>query len=398
MTVIYGDRSTENVLQSNVWEDIADVVYNLWPNETPFLTFTANMRKRQAFNPKFDWFSKEPRADADLVNDPAGYTPGDTQIIVENIEKFLAGDMLRHISAADGSFKEVMRVISVDVGTSTLTVLRGVGNTTPDNIADNDTLLIIGDAQPEGSDIPPGNAQKLAERFNYTQIFRTSTTYTRTLAQTRLKRDAEEVKRRREEKTREHKRKLEKAFLWGERGIEGAGTDSPNRKTAGIYSWLQTSQAEGIDNVQNQGAGTISEAQFEQFLEEKVFVYGAKEKLLIASPRVISVLNNLVRGRIEVVNMAKEFGINIVTWASPHGVLKVMRHELFNHGVFKYAGLVLDPSQISMRFIGDSEMQFRSDIGVEGKDSFTDDWLSEVGLEVGTPANMALLTNVQNAA
>lgn len=396
--VIYGKRSTENVLQSNRWRDVSDVIYNLRPDESPFIAMSSRIKKEQSIDPKFEWFGKEPRSDSDAINNGAGYAAGATTIEVDNADKFLPGDTVRVVDATTGALEEMMRVTAVDTGANELTVQRGVGDTAAGALSDNDILYILSDAQPEGSDIPDGLSQKAAEYYNFTQISRTSSTYTRTFMQTRMRADETEVQKRRMEKSREHKRKVEKMLFWGERGISGAGSDAPNRKTGGIDFWLAQSIASGVDNTQNQAGGTITEVQMEQFLEEKAFEYGSDTKVAFCSPRVISVINNLERGKIELVNMEKEYGINISRWHSPHGTLDLVRHKLFNFGTYQYAMCVVDMEEISLKYIGDSEMQFRTDIGVEGLDSFTDDWLSEVGLKVKRPETLALLTNVQTAA
>jgi len=398
MAVIYGNRSTENVLQSNRWRDIAPVIYNLRPDETPFSVLISKIRKSMTVDPKFEWFGKEPRSDADAVNNGAGYAAGATSIVVDNADKFLPGDLVRVIDGTTGAYEELMRVTAVVTGTNTLTVERGVGSTSAGAIADDDILLIVGDAQPEGSDIPDGLSQLATEYYNYTQIFRTSSEYTRTFLQTKLRADDSEVKRRREEKSREHKRKIEKMLFWGERGISGAGGAAPNRKSGGLYWFIQQAIAGGVDNTQSQSGGTMTEVQLETFLETKAFEYGGKEKMAFCSPRVISVINNLHRGKIELTNMVNEFGINIVKWHSPHGTLNFVRHKLFNYGIFEKAMMVVDMDEVSLRYVGDSDMQFRTDIGVEGQDSYTDDWLSEVGLMVQRPETLALLTNVNAAA
>jgi len=160
-TRIFGRRSTENILQDNLFRDISPVVYNLEPSEAPFLTLSANMDKRAASDPKIQWFSKQPRADSDAINNGGGHTSGDTTLDVDNADKFLPGDTVRVVDVGTGAFQEVMRVESVNVGGNQITVTRGVGSTAAAALADDDILLLIGDAQDEGSSLPSGLSQKL---------------------------------------------------------------------------------------------------------------------------------------------------------------------------------------------------------------------------------------------
>lgn len=397
MATITGKRSSGNILQANRWNDIAPVIYNLWPSETPFLTFLNSLKKTRTYDPTFKWFGKQPRADRDAVNNGGGYNSSATSIVVDDGSKFLGGDLVRVVDVTTGAPGEMFQVSSVS--SNTLTVVRGVGSTSAAAMNDNDVLEILGDAQSEGSSLPTGNSQLAVERYNYTQIMRTTTTYTRTLMESKLQVDKDEVTRRREEKSREHKRKIEKTLLYGERGGSGLTGESPNRKTGGLYYWIQNAiSVDGIDNTQSQSGGTLTEAQLEEFLETKAFAYGSTNKLALCSRRFVSVLNNLTRGRIEVMNKATEYGINLVEWTSPHGTLKLAVDRVMDFGIFQYAAFIVDLEQIKTRYIGDSEMRFKPDQGVTGDDQKTDEWLSELGLEVGVPATCAFISNVHNAA
>jgi hypothetical protein len=68
----------------------------------------------------------------------------------------------------------------VNSGTNTLTVVRGVGGGAA-AINDNDELLLIGSAQPEGDTSKPARSGNPTKVTNYTQIHRTPYESTETL-------------------------------------------------------------------------------------------------------------------------------------------------------------------------------------------------------------------------
>jgi hypothetical protein len=101
------------------------------------------------------------------------------------------------------------------------------------------------------------------------------------------------------------------------------------------------------------------------------------------------------------VNGTEDFKLNILQYESPHGILNIVRHELFTNGIYKNAMLVFDPDHLEQRFIphfGSGMTTFREDIGERRYDRMEDDWITEVGMEVAVPASLSLLTNIVSAA
>ena len=400
MAINYGNLSTENVLQTNRLYDVTDAIYLTYPDQSPFIATQVAAGSMMTSDPEFWWFTRDDRAKYDQINNGAGYLAGDTSIVVDNADKFVPGDQVVHVKTSDGSYNETMRITAVNTGTNTLTVSRGTGSTSAGALADNDYLLRIGSAFEEGSSLPDPMSQQLVKYYNYTQILRTSSVYSRTFLQTKMRagnRD-KEIQKRRQEKTEEHKRDIEAMLLWGERGIEGDGTSQPNRKTGGLNYWINVANAAGFDNTTSVAAGNLTLAGWESFLEAKAFAFGSDEKYMFCSPRVISVINNLLRGYVQLENKLTEYGMNVTKYHSPHGTINIVRHRQFTTGIYQYAGLIVDPNHVSLRFINEGVTSFKTDVGLEGNDEYEDSWLTEVGLQVTIPQSLALITNVQAAA
>src|SRR5262249_57614648 len=113
-----------------------------------------------------------------------------------------------------------------------------------------DGLVNTGTATPEGALLGNAIAYKPVRQYNFTQIFRTPLSLTRTARKTRLRYDDEgpyrEAKR---EALQIHSIELEKAFLFGEREeiisltsasgpLDITSQGQPLRTTRGFLNWL----------------------------------------------------------------------------------------------------------------------------------------------------------------
>lgn len=399
MPQIYGKITTETVLQDNRLYDVSDVIFKQYPDLAPFMGFMKSLNRVTVSDPEFWWFNKGLRPAYTQVNNGAGYLAGDTSIVVDDATVFVPSDVLRVVDA-NGDYGEQMIVTAVVTGTNTITVRRAVGSTSAQALVDNDKLIRVGNAQTEYSDSPNPVNQKAVKLYNYAQTVRTTNKHSRRAEKTtyRAGNQNKEIAKRRDEKTREHQLELERVMLFGERGIENAGTEGATTYTGGIYHWILDAVARGYDVTTNQGGGTLTLAQFETFLEEKAFAYGSDRKIAFCSPRVISVLNNLLRGEVRLQNHTNSYGLNVTTYESPHGVLDIVRHRLFEHGDFKYASMIVDPNQLELKSVNEELVSYIQNVGLGSLDGSEDNWLTDAGLCVAVPESCAFISNIQSAA
>jgi len=400
MPILRGVRSSENVVQSNKLLDVTPTVFLKFPDQSPFMALMTALGSTKTIDTKPTWFNEGDRPNTDKINNAAGYTPADTDLIVDNADKFVPGDTVKIVFDSDGSYNEVIRIKAVDVDNNTITVERGTGSVAATNISDNDVLLILAPSFDEGSDTAEPISEKLIEFFNFTQIIKSTSEYTSTALNTTMRADDQndEIWKKRRAKRDEHRRMVEAAMLWGDRGASGLLGSSANKKMGGLKFFLEEANAAGFDNQTDQAApGNLSFAQFDTFLADKAFAFGSDEKWLLAAPRVISVLNQILFDKVRLQNRLTDFGLNVTTWDSSHGRINIVRHRLFTEGIFEFAGLIIDPNHLRMRHIGDMVTKFRTNIGEERVDKFTDEWRTEATLQVAVPDSLALITNVQNA-
>ncbi len=146
-------------------EDVADIIGIISPFETPLLDHLGDPR-RSARSTLHEWIE-----DALLPNrgviDQSTFTPDaltETTITVDDGAIFRIGDQLK----PDGS-GEIMLVM--DIVGNDLTVVRGYGSTTAEALADDQSLLIVGNAALEGADAAAARFTNRVRKNNVTQIF-----------------------------------------------------------------------------------------------------------------------------------------------------------------------------------------------------------------------------------
>lgn len=394
MTQIVGRQSTGNINQKNIPIDLSPQIYKLWPSISPFLTLSQALPSTSCMQPKFEWFDNDDRPDTDTVNGAIDNVT--TTLVVDDGTKFLPEETCIIVDKTTGAYGEHIRITAVSG--NNLTIVRGVDGTTAAAIADEDIVYNISDAQTEASDLPQAIAVKLNDNFSYTQIIRTVTEYSKTFMRTDLIVDPNAIHNRRDEKTREHKRKMEKAFIFGRRSIENGSGSQPRRSMSGLLEFIEDAQTAGIDNTLAAG-GTLTEAAWDQFLETKAFAYGSQNKVCLASRRLISVINTFAKGKLEVTMENKKYGMAVMEYMSPFGNLTFAIHEQFTKaGNLANGGIIYDQDQVRMRVLnGAPIVEFETDVVKDGVDGGSDVWRSEIGLEYGSKATLALITGATAA-
>ena len=215
-------------------EDVSDVIGLISPYETHLLDALGDPM-REARSTNHEWLEDELLPNKDAVNDSTFSDPSsDTDFVVDNGSRFRIGDQVQ----VEGS-EELMLV--TNVSTNTLTVVRGYAGTTPENLADDQVINILGNAALEGADQPTARFTNRSRCSNYTQIFTASVKVSGTdMAASQLSL-ADELDFQKQERLRELIRDLENTVING--GLpsgnpEGSGT--VRRSMKGIIQSLSS--------------------------------------------------------------------------------------------------------------------------------------------------------------
>ena len=217
-------------------QDVSDLVSIVSPYETPLLDHLGDPL-RAATSTYHEWLEDELLPNTDLINDNTWTDPAsDDTFGVDNADRFRVGDQVR----PDGS-DELLLVTAVDTQNDTITVTRGYGGTTPEDLADNQLLHILGNAALEGDDAPQIRFTNRSRKGNWTQIFTAAVRVSGSDLAVRKLAVADELDYQKQEHLRELLRDLENTVV---NGIAPAstqqGSGSVRRTMRGIIPTLTT--------------------------------------------------------------------------------------------------------------------------------------------------------------
>jgi hypothetical protein len=376
MAMISGARGTANITQTTRKVDMPDRIFLLEPDAAPLTLILKMAAKKVAINPEFGWHEDElcPRWDA--VNYSTGYTTSETSIVVDNGSYFQAGDLAKNATSG-----EVLRVSSVS--TNTLVVQRAFGETAAGAIADNAKLLIVGNAIEEGAAVPTARSTKKVRAYNFTQIFRDTVSVTGTEEASEIYGGKDRAYQQMK-KGIEHKVNIEEAFLFGERKEDTTSGTHAQRATRGCMKFISTNTTDA--------GNTLTETEFNTFIES-IFRYGKKKKLLLCCSKVLSAIDSWARSALKVVPSDKVYGISVKQYLTSHGMLNVVKDDLFEQG-YNERAFALEMSELAFRYMQRRDTKLLKDVVKTGVDGWTDEWRTECGLEFKSEKKHGMLYNV----
>lgn len=371
-------RGTGNVISNRIVVNMSEAISDLQPEASPLLVLTKKLGTKATSNYKFEWMEDDllGRETAFAGTTETG-TYGTELAVTEGTGALIAvGDLIKNVKTG-----EVVKVTAIT--TDTLTVVRGYGETAKANMTADDKLIIVGNAIMQGAGSPAEKYNNPTPVYNYTQIFRTPFSVTRTLDNTKMI-GGKELAKLRKKKAIEHAKSIELTFLLGERKLDTTGAQ-PLTTTRGIFKFLENCP----NNVTKTKAGVV-EADFEGFCQN-LFTYGSTEKLFLASPTVINKINSWAKGKMELVQSDKDktYGINITRYMTPFGDLMIVKHPLLVGAYDGYA-IALDMEELSYRPLENGDTKLRTNIQANDEDGERDEYLTEAGLELRLPIKHGL--------
>lgn len=371
--MIRARESTENVPSTRRKKDISQTIHKLDPDAAPFTLMLTKANNSPCHDPQYFWQEKELPPKWDQVNDADNLVAGDTALVVDNAKYFSVGDIVNVVRTG-----EKIRVTAVATSTNTLTVVRGVGNTAAAGINNNDDLQIIGSAYAEGSPLGLEKSHVETQKYNYTQIFRTPYGATGTMEATETY-TPKPMQALKGEKSIEHRIDMERSLLFGERNIDTTSTNNPRRYTGGLLFYL-------ADNIKD-FAGPITTAGLWSWLQD-VYSHtaGGDNRTLFASGLIITQFDQLAIAQARVVPGDKVWGLSVTQFLTSHGTFNIVRHRLLDNGVggqgYGGYGFLVNPKMIAKRHLPGRDTFHRPNVGADGDDGWTNEYLTECGWEV----------------
>ncbi len=318
-------------------EDVSDLIGIVSPSETPLLDALGDPI-REAASTHHEWLEDELLANKDAINDSTFTDPDvDTSFVVDNGGRFQVGDQVQ----VDGS-SELMLVTAVN--TNTLTVIRGYGGTTAENLADNQVINILGNAALEGGERSTARFTNRARCGNYTQIFTASVEVSGTDLAAGVLGLADEMDFQKQLRLRELIRDLENTVInGGEPASNPQGSDSIRRTMKGIIQHLQT-------NVFKTGdvgfpSGTDLDEEKVNYVLRKIWeISSGNVDLIVVGGYQKRKINGFTGGARTFANSQTTYRDMISVYESDFGVCRILTCRWMP----KDAVLFLDSSRISV--------------------------------------------------
>lgn len=383
MAEVSGARGTLNVGQSQRKVDMREEILLDEPNSAPLTVFSARLGKSSAHNTTIQWAEDALKSRIDLINDATPPVAADTVWTVDDGTKFAAQDIVKVTRT-----KETVRV--TNVSGNDLTVVRSVGAVAAANLQDDDELYILGSARMEGDVSRAARSDNPDVISNYLQIIRNEVEMTETQRHSAQYTRPQDWPYQLKKIRIEHLKDIELAFLLGEKSEDTSGSHA-RRTTGGALEFA----------TQNQTAagGALSETEFFGALRTP-FRYGRQVKTVFAAPLVLEVLNTYPRSKIQVPDQNIDtYGVDVKRFQSPFGAVNVVPHWLLgDSSLYSGYAIGLDLSLIRYRYLsgepGSRDTHLLMNRQANDADTRKDEYLSEVGLEFGTPKAHFLITGV----
>jgi len=409
----------------------------LYPNGmTPLTAILSMMSSRKVDDPQFHWWTQKMGSvqgtvlnvyiDADLATpyvsgavqyDTLYVTIADDALVddVGDGARIRAGHQL--LLRYTGDYRVDVNAKVVDVArfptysTLTVTLLEADDNAAGDyDLSDCNWFKVIGNINPEGGEMPDAISTNPVKIYNFTQIFRTPLSITRTARLTRFRTEQDYQKMKREA-LEMHAIEQELAMLWGVRTERVGDNGKLERTTLGLVNFIRTYAAANCDDYSTSVDAlydgnpwtTAGETWFKNYLEQ-IFRYGSNEKLALCGSGALLGIDALAmsNGQMNLDPGQKSYGMAITRWQTPFGVLNMKTHPLFSYdATTRNMMIIIEPKELEFDFITDTTFYGESSAkkhpegyGSRRIDGTDEEYLTEAGLMFGLAEKCAILNGV----
>jgi len=389
----------------------------LYPNgDAPLTAMLSMMKSESTDDPEFYWWDKSLASQAGTVANvytdvlSTAYTTGGVvgdilyvKCAAAVVSQFRPGHQVLLMNTANYADNTNAKVVAVTTNgdDSYLTVKLLQSDPTTTGIADCNRVLVIGNINPEGGSMPQAIAYDPTKHYNYTQIFRTSLSITRTARKTRL-RTGDQYKEAKREALELHSIEQEKSIIWGRRLETTGDNGKPERSSMGLIQAINDGSGLVADFTESDSDynGLTWLEGGEEWLDaklEELFRYGSSDRMALVGSGTVLALNKLIKeyGNYNISDNTTSYGIKVKSWVTPFGTIHMKIHPLFSYEVtHRNSMLILDPADLVTRTITDTTFFADSDKQNTGRnriDGTDEEWLTEMGLEFHHTAKMAYL-------
>jgi len=389
----YTAITTENRLARVPDEDML----LLEPNATPLLSFLLGMKKFKVVeSPRIEHFEDDYIPQWITTAAQTNANAASTTVTVTDGTPVSIGDLLLVPSGTSSNHE--MLLVTAKPSANVLTVTRNVGATGLLTIPSGGGIAILGQAFEEGSDLPTAKTTSPATVINYTQIMKQTVTISGTAAKSKqYASNGNERKRLLEKAMKQFKIQMNHNLIWGKPSETLSGTPGgdPLRTTGGIDHFITTNRFDA--------GGVLTQKSFETFSRMAMRYNPGGQMLLLASPIVISAINQWGNSYLKTEPGEDVLGVKITKVNTGHGQFMLANDWQLRDGVSGQSGFggwafALNMDLICARYLTDRNTAIYRDKQAPGLDRHTDLIMAEVGLQLRHEKRHARMYNVTDYA
>ncbi|MCZ6444652.1 MAG: DUF5309 family protein [Planctomycetota bacterium] len=371
-------------------EDVSDIIALVSPYETPLLDHLGDPQ-RSAMSTVHEWLEDSLLPNTDAVNDQTiTDPPNETIFTVDNGDRFSVGDQIM-LKGKD----EVMLVTAVSG--NDLTVVRQYGGSPSASLADNDVIIIIGNAALEGDDAQATRFTDRVRKQNYTQIFTATVEVSGSqLAAQSIGLD-DEMDYQKQERLRELLRDLENCVINGfAASSDPQGNTSTRRTMRGIIASIAKNSF-----APNTGPIPPGDGVGNDLLNEAVLNAALREVWEQSSGTIDTIvcggfqkrqINGFISTSQRFIGHEKQFSSMVEVYESDFGVCRVVMSRWVPQDML----LLLDGSRIDVPPLAGRSFHFKP-LASQG-DAEVGQVIGEYTLEFRNENAHALITNLGTSA
>lgn len=425
-----GTRATDDWPTDMRPKDWREMLMYLYPNgDVPLTALLGMSGSAPTTDPEFNWWTQTIDAvsgtllDSGMYDEAAlstAYTTGGTEdeviyakvdLATYNLIRVGHQVMLRDASdyLADRNAKVTTHTIEsgpvYSIGCKLLEA------DTSNLLAGADTIFVIGNINPEGSEMPAAILRDSQKNYNYTQIFRTPLSITRTAMQTKIRITPDEYLKQKREALEMHGIEMEMAFWFG-LATEKTGTNGhPERTTKGLVPFIKDNAGTNISDYTLADSGFDGSYGGKTWIEvgggddwlqemlERVFSYGGADRLAMCGPGALLAIQRLAsaHGTIQLIPGATMWGMAVATLITPFGNVSLKTHPLWRkQASMRNTMVVFEPKNLHQRTVQDTIFHDDPDGNNKGNtvDGKNEEFLTEIGLEMHHPQTCGIFYGV----
>lgn len=383
-TMVSGMRDPGQTVSQRIIADVQDEIHMYLPEAAPLTLLTTRIKKsREVTQYSYDWLTKDEYPRFAVVS--GAQTSSDTSIELQTGHggRFAANYVLLNTRTRE-------HILVSSISTDTLTVVRGIGGI-QEAMNDGDNLVFTRMVAADGASIGTLKSVQETRDFNYTEIIRTPFGFTGRQENTDLYGGKDPMTERKWQAI-EHSKSIEYMLLFGKRHTRTASSGFLQTFSGGAEFFIRS-------NVWDLNGVSLSERAFDEFLEQAMrwgrggHLGGSATKYLFASARLMTIIHQWAKDRIEYRPLDDQIGIKVGKYVTTHGTIMLIHDPLLINDHAAYAFL-LDLNHVRRTHHQGRNTKLLTGREANDVDGMQEEYLSDVGAQFELEASHAMIKGI----